>query len=418
MQYSAVVRWVDHYVGLVILFIFTILHRIFRVNRPRPNATIKNVLVLELVEMGASIMAYSSLRYIKNQNPEARIFVLCTESTKASWALLDLVAEGDIYALNNKNIGTLFISILGRVWALSRKNLDLIIDYELFTRISAILSFCIRARRRAGFYGYTMGGLYRGNFWDVKCSFNQNLHIAKNLLALTKAALDPSPRYYNWEGPIHNSEIVVPSYNSDPGLKEDILKRVSARLDRARPLILLAPTVGKMLPMRDYPKELYVEVAQQLLGLYPEHAIVMVGIASHDEVARYIQKTVADSRCISFCGQTASLRELLELFSAADILITNDSGNPHFAAMAGLRNVALYGPETPFMYGPLGKSVCLFDFFHSSPSITAYNHKNPPSDSNASLRSISPERIVKTVQLVMKGEAKYGTVNNEIPYLL
>jgi ADP-heptose:LPS heptosyltransferase len=418
MQYSAVVRWVDHYVGSVILFVFTILHRVFSFFRVRRARATKNVLVIELVEMGASIMAYSSLRYIKRQNPEARIFVLCTASTKASWALLDLVAPGDIYALNNKNLGALFVSILKQVWALSQKNLDLIIDYELFTRISAILSFCIRTRRRAGFYGYTMGGLYRGNFWDVKCSFNQNMHIAKNLLALTKAALDPSPRYYNWEGPISNDEIIAPAYKSDPDLKEGVLKRVIARLERPWPLMLLAPTVGRMLPMRDYPKELYVEVVRQILKLYHEHAVVMVGIASHDEVAQYIEKTVADPRCVSFCGQTASLRELLELFTAAEILITNDSGNPHFAAMAGLKNVALYGPETPFMYGPLGQSVCLFDFFHSSPSITAYNHKNPPSDSNESLRSISPERIVKTVQLVMKGEAKYGTVNNEIPYLL
>ena len=144
----------------------------------------------------------------------------------------------------------------------------------------------------------------------------------------------------------------------------------------------------------------------------------MVGIAAHDGAARYIEQAVGNPRCVSFCGQTATLRELLELFTAADILITNDSVNPHFAAMGGLKNVTLFGPETPFMYGPLGKSVCLFDFFQYSPSITAYNHKNPPSDSNESLRSISPERVVETVRLVMKGEAKYGTINNEIPYLL
>jgi len=368
--------------------------------------------------MGASIMGYSSLRHIKQRIPDARIFVLCTESTKASWTLLDTVSPGDVCALDNRSVGTLVISMFKHIRALSKNDLDLIIDFELFTRISAILSFCIRARRRAGFYGYTMGGLYRGNFLDAKCSFNQNMHIAKNLLALTKTALLPSSGHYNWEGPIPNNEIVIPVYDSDPVLREQVLKRVVARLDHLRPLILLAPTVGEMLPMRDYPKEQYVEVVRQILKLYPEHAVVMVGIASHDEVARYIEQTVGNPRCVNFCGQTATLPELLELFTASDILITNDSGNPHFAAMTGLKNVALYGPETPFMYGPLGKSVCLFEFFHASPSITAYNHKNPPSDSNASLRSISPERVVEMVGLVMEDKAKYGTINNEIPYLL
>ncbi len=407
---------IDRYIGSAILFVFTFFHYCFA--RKKSVQAVKNALVIELVEMGASIMAYSSLRYIKEHAPGARIFVLCTESTKASWLLLDVIAREDVYALDNKNIGTLILSIFKQVYALSKKNLDLIIDYELFTRISAILSFCIKARRRAGFYGYTMGGLYRGNFMDAKCNFNQNMHIAKNLLALTKTALVSSPQYYNWDGPIPNNEIVTPVYNSDPALKDAVLKRVAARLDQARPLVLLAPTVGEMLPMRDYPKEQYVEVVRQILANYPEYAVVMVGVAAHDEVARYIEQSVANPRCINFCGQTATLRELLEIFTAADILITNDSGNPHFATMTGLRNVALYGPETPFMYGPLGKSVCLFNFFHTSPSITTYNHKNPPSDSNESLRSISPERVVETVQLLMKGEAKYGTVNNEIPYLL
>lgn len=415
MQYSSRIRLIDRYIGSIILFIFTLLHYFSRAKRHQAT---KNVLVIELVEMGASIMAYSSLRYIKQHTPDARIFVLCTESTKASWQLIDAISQEDVYALDNRSVGTLIISILKHARALSKKNLDLIIDYELFTRISAILSFCIRARRRAGFYGYTMGGLYRGNFLDAKCNFNQNMHIAKNLLALTKTALDPTPGYYNWEGPIPNNEIVTPVYQSDPARKVEVLKRVNARLDHPRPFMLLAPTVGEMLPMRDYPKEQYVEVVRQILKLYPEHAVVMVGIASHAGVARYIEQTVSDPRCVNFCGQTAHLRELLELFTAADILITNDSGNPHFAAMTGLPNVALYGPETPFMYGPLGKSVCLFEFFHTSPSITTYNHKNPPSDSNESLRRISPERVVRTVELVMRGEAKYGTINNEIPYLL
>jgi ADP-heptose:LPS heptosyltransferase len=159
-------------------------------------------------------------------------------------------------------------------------------------------------------------------------------------------------------------------------------------------------------------------VLNKILNLYPKHLVLLVGTLSHSPVATYVSEAVGGGRCINFCGRTASLRELLELFCIADLLITNDSGNPHFAAMTGLKNVALYGPETPFMYGPLGKSVCLFEFFHSSPSITTYNHKNPPCDCNDCLRSIHPDRVVRLAQLIMEDKATYGTVNNEIPYLL
>ena len=414
MRYSGKIRFVDRYIGSAVLFLFTVFH-LFR-STPKDRA-IKNILIIELVEMGASIMGYSALRYIKKEIPDARIFVLCTKSTKESWLLLDVVNPEDVFALDNTNTTSLLLSIWKQTLALSRKNIDLSIDFELFTRISAILSLLIKAKRRAGFYGYTMGGLYRGNFLDVKCNFNQNMHIAKNLLALTKSALDPHPRYYNWEGPIHASEIIEPVYAGDGKLAGIVKEKLRLKLTDAGPLIFVAPTVGKMLPMRDYPKELYVEVINKLLKKYPSHVIVMVGTNDHVAVAEFIRGEVNDPRCINFAGQTTSLRELLELFRMGDALISNDSGNPHFAAMVGLKTVAIYGPETPFMYGPLGKAVCLYSYFHSSPSITTYNHKNPPSDDVASLRSISPDRVVETVDLLMSDKANYRTVNNEIPYL-
>ncbi len=294
----------------------------------------------------------------------------------------------------------------------------MVIDYELFTRVSSIISFLIKTKFRAGFYGYTTGGLYRGEFLDVKCNYNQNLHISKNLLALTKSALSEKPRYYNWDGPISNDEIFVPTYISDTALHFNVRRKLEVEIKKDTPFIAIAPTVGKMLPMRDYPKDQYIDVIKKLLSLYPTHSIVLVGMPAHTEVAEYIRTEINNIRCVNFCGKTSSLRELLELFLMADLLISNDSGNPHFAAMTGLKTVALFGPETPFMYGPLGKAVCLFEFFHTSPSITSFNHKNPPQAETDCLRSISPERIVESAQLLMEGKVEYRTVNNKIPYLL
>src|SRR5262249_19746188 len=157
--------FIDRYIGSIVLFLFALLHA-FR--PPRRDRKVKNVLILELVEMAASVMGYSSIRYIKQQIPDARIFVLCTESTKEPWMLLDDIAVEDVIALDNTNTVRLLTSIWKKTHELSAKKLDLIIDFELFTCISAILSFLISTKLRAGFYGYTTGGLYRGNVLDVK----------------------------------------------------------------------------------------------------------------------------------------------------------------------------------------------------------------------------------------------------------
>jgi ADP-heptose:LPS heptosyltransferase len=152
--------------------------------------------------------------------------------------------------------------------------------------------------------------------------------------------------------------------------------------------------------------------------LYPKHLILLTGTLSHGPVTEYIHEHVNDSRCIQFRGQTATISEFLELCLLADLLISNDSGPAHFASMTPLKILALFGPETPRMYGPLGNAVCLYEFFHSSPSITAYDHKNPPSNETDSLKVIMPARVVAMAETLLEGRGVYGTINNEIPYLV
>lgn len=414
MHYTAAIRYAERYIGSLLCFVLTIFHG-FR--RSPKDASIKKVLVIELVEMGAAVMAYSSLRYIKERIPDAEIHALCLASKKDSWEMLDVIDEGNVHVIDDSSVSALFRSLLQQTRSLSRRNFDLIIDYELFLRIAAITAFFIRAKFRAGYFRYTMEGMYRGNFYDIRCNFNQNMHIAKNHLALTKSAIGLSKSYYNYAGRIENSEIVVPSYASDARLKERVRERLKELGHGGEPLLIIAPTVGKALSIRDYPKDAYVEVIKKLFVACPTHRIVLVGTPEHRSVCEYINKETG-SRCINMAGETASLAELVELFGMAELLISNDSGNPHFAGMVGLPTLAIFGPETPFLYGPLGKAVCLFEFFHTSPSITAYNHKNPPVSEDPSLRAIAPERVVAMAKTILEGNATFGTINNEMPYML
>lgn len=411
MHYTKIVRVAEKYTGIAVCFLFSILHALqFR----RRDAVVRNVLFIELVEMGAATMAYPSLKYIRKKIPNARIMCLCLASKKESWALLDELPEENIFVIDDRSFRTFVPSLMRQTRALSKEGVDLIIDLDLFLRVSAIISYLIRAKYRAGFYRYNMEGLYRGTFYDIKCSFNQNMHIAKNFLALTKSAVSLSEKYYNYDGPIENAEILVPKYSSD--------KKVAARVRHALgvpgPYILLAPTVGRALPVRDYPKEQYVEVVRMLLKAYPSHRLVLIGTPSHYETCEYIRTHAKSERCVNYSDKTPQLVELVELMAMSDLLISNDSGNPHFAAFVSLPSLAIFGPETPFMYGPLGKAVCLYSFFHSMPSITAYNHKDPPRDGTDALRCIAPRQVFEAAKSILEGHAKYGTINNEIPYIV
>lgn len=78
------------------------------------------------------------------------------------------------------------------------------------------------------------------------------------------------------------------------------------------------------------------------------------------------------------------------------LLITNDGGPGHFAAMTPIPAIILYGPETPLLYGPLSSNS--FSFFvplSCSPCLSAYNHRNSPCDGdNVCLKRISPQDVL------------------------
>jgi ADP-heptose:LPS heptosyltransferase len=93
-------------------------------------------------------------------------------------------------------------------------------------------------------------------------------------------------------------------------------------------------------------------------------------------------------RLTDLTGQT-SLEDLLALMSTAQLLLCNDSGPAHFASVARLPSVVLFGPETPALYAPLGgRARCLHSGFVCSPCVSAHNDK-----SSACPRSLCLEHI-------------------------
>ena len=63
----------------------------------------------------------------------------------------------------------------------------MVIDCELFARVSSILSYLSGAPIRIGFHRYTQEGLYRGSFLNRPVLYNPYRHISLQLLTLAAA---------------------------------------------------------------------------------------------------------------------------------------------------------------------------------------------------------------------------------------
>jgi ADP-heptose:LPS heptosyltransferase len=88
------------------------------------------------------------------------------------------------------------------------------------------------------------------------------------------------------------------------------------------------------------------------------------------------------------------MRELVALFHLGHLLISNDSGPPHFAALAKLKSITLFGPETPELYGPLNPANHNFySGLQCSPCYSAFNQRQSPCKNNVCLQMISVEAV-------------------------
>jgi len=302
---------------------------------------------------------------------------------------------------------------------LRRRQFDLVVDLDKFTRLSAIVSFLVGARQTAGFYRYEYEGLYRGDLIDVQCAFNQNAHIAKNFLALCKTALAEKQHYPNYKGAMTNSEIMLPAFKSDVDLARRIEEKVRVVLpDRGDGhLVLVNPDVGPNLSIRNYPADHYVQVINGILERSATACVLLIGVPENAAICEKIVTAVRSERCRSFCGQTRSLGELVELINFSQLLISNDNGPVHFGSLTQTPIVALFSTDSPFVYGPLGNCVILYTFYHCSPCISFLNNKRSRCRNNLCLQTLEPAQVLESALLAMEGRITYRTINGEQSYL-
>jgi ADP-heptose:LPS heptosyltransferase len=122
-------------------------------------------------------------------------------------------------------------------------------------------------------------------------------------------------------------------------------------------------------------------------------AVLVTGVASERADAHRIVTTVGSDRVVDLAGQT-TLEDLLHLFDLADLLVTNDSGPAHFAALTDIPILVLFGPETPALYKPLSSNcVALYAGLACSPCVSAFNQKRTPCRDNRCLKVIGVAEV-------------------------
>lgn len=399
-------RALDYWIGIPLCFLCTQLLRLMA--EPKGPDKARRILFIELSEMGSTVIANPAMQKAKDALG-AEIFFLIFKRNVDSLRLLDTVPETNIATIRETNLWSLAIDSLRFLRWVRKTGIDMVVDLELFSRYSALLTGLSGARRRAGFFRFHCEGLYRGKMMTHCVNYNAHIHVAKNYVCMVNALLAATPEVPYSKTYVSDNEIRVPIQHVTEADKEQMRGLIRAVYpgygpDRHR-VVLINPNSSEMLPQRRWPQENFSALASLVAREWDDALVLITGSQNEREEARRMQESIDHPRVRSFAGMHG-LTALLALYNIATVLVTNDSGPAHFSAITPIRSIVLFGPETPRLYGSLGNTESITAELSCSPCVTAANQKNSACNDAVCMRMITPERVMESIRGVFDGKAE------------
>lgn len=387
-------RKVDYYAGIPLAFIVTPLVRLtdlFRSKKDRPQ----RVLFVELSEMGSTILVDPAMQKLKRET-NAELFFVIFQKNKPSLKLLNTIPEENIFTIGESGLVSLALDTLRFLFWTRKKRIDTVIDLELFSRFTALMTGLSGAVNRVGFYSFHNEGLYRGEMLTKRVGYNPFIHISKNFVALINAAISTRPELPFSKTLVTDDEIELRKvdYPADEiqRMRALVKETYSAYDEKKHKIVLINPNASELLPQRRWMPDRYIELARKILDHDSNILLLLTGAPSEKDEAQVMAQSIGNDRCVNFAGKL-KLVELPVLYSISSLMITNDSGPGHFSAITNMPTLVLFGPETPALYGSLGNSEAIYAGLACSPCVSAWNHRKTPCTDNVCLQAITVEQV-------------------------
>ncbi len=304
---------------------------------PFPTTEWKRIVVAKYMGMGSLILATPLMQLLRRHCPQAEI-ALVTLSQHQDLTRMLPVQQAFLWDISNwRNAVRTFTPL---VKAVQRWRPDAFFDLEFFINLSALIGWLSGAKVRVGFHHAQSP---RGRLLTHYLSVTPR-HRAELFLGLAWAVgLDISDPPPLWR-PRYNPNRVRPNVLRLP-----------------QPFFVVNPNAGEIsMQQRRWMPERFRAVMRRLLDKFPAlHCCVIGAKSERAYVAQVLADMAPHPRLVNLAGKL-NLDELCFALERALALVTNDTGPMHLAAALGTPCVALFGPDTPMHYRPLGDQHIVF----------------------------------------------------------
>lgn len=408
---ASVLQVVDRWVGIPLCSLLTGFNRMAKLiglSQPQTGRPGK-ILFVKFAEQGSTVLAQGAIRKAIEIVGRENVYFVVFQENRFILDVLGLVPEENVITIKRDTFVDLATGTLAALGKMRQLKIDTAIDMEFFSRSSAALTFLSGAGRRIGFHTFFGDGPYRGDLMTHKLLYNPYHHTSQIFRSMVEATVEDCtllPTRGTVPQPVDREP---PAFVMRSGEAEEvgrILRETAGGVD-PMPLILLNPNASDLLPLRKWATDRYIELAKRLLERFPNAYVAMTGAPNEAGPAAEVARQVGSSRCFSMAGKT-TLRQLMVLYTLSELLITNDSGPAHFAALTPADVITLFGPETPSLFGaPTPRSTPIWLGLACSPCVNAYNNRQSPCRNNLCMQGITVDRVfAEAVQVLERRWAK------------
>lgn len=395
---TGTIRALDYWLGVPLCGVLTAVRAFRRDRYRRPQ----RILFLKFIEQGATVLAQDAIARAAARVGRENLFFCVFESNRAILDLLDVIPADHILRIRDQQLHTFVVDFVRALMAMRSRGVDTVIDMEFFSRASAIFAFLSGAANRVGLHRFTGELPYRGNLMTHRMQYLPHVHVTQQYTALLEAAFtepadEPLLKMRLAEIAPRNETATrfVPTASELAGISA----RIGLSAEGESPaIVLINPNASDLLPLRKWAADRFVELSQRILSHFPNARIVVTGAPAEREAADRLCAAIRSDRAISIAGQT-NLRELLTLYTVADVLVTNDSGPAHFASLTPVHTVVLFGPETPRLFGSLAPATTIiWKELACSPCVSVFNHRLSPCRNNVCMQLIAVDEVFAAVR--------------------
>jgi heptosyltransferase-2 len=341
-----------------------------------PNLSAQNlkpfrILIRSSNWLGDAVMSVPAVRAIKNGRPDARITIAAPAKIAAMWKLVPEVDA--IFPLTGS-------SLLAAIRSLRRQsNFDAAILFPNSLRV-ALESWLGGIPRRVGYRGHSRSWLLNQIIPEpprrgpLEHQSTRYLRIAQECGAsAATGALSPEQKMGNAQ---------LAGSNQLSTINYQLLK------------LGLSPG-AEYGPAKRWLPERFTEVAAAVAARSPVHWILF-GTKNDAPIGELIATALGDS-CVNRIGQT-TLEQLIDELRECHLLLTNDTGTMHLAALLGVPTVAIFGSTEPRLTGPLGdRHIVLRHHVECSPCFL----RECPIDFRC-MKAVSVEEVVDAVVSILQ----------------